>query len=419
MASNNTHQYPDHFHQLVSWAANNANQQQQQQQQQNGNAMAYPPTLQVNVDTERFIQTRNALTSAYIGLSSSIDTAIKAYIAHTDVVLQGAGTFDISQLLLPFQGVAGAAQVAEQAIQNGLVQLAAVPVDANGNPVDSTKRREKRPYKQRDPNAPKRPLTAYFRYLKEVRPFIAKEVAANPPSDGTKAGDISKIATERWRAMTEAQRKPYHAAYQSELSAYEEATKAYKAAGGKVEDAEEGDAEVESPSALPGDVAAAAEDDSDDDSSSEDSSSSEESDEDDEVPAKLPTPPPPPPPKKTPKAAPKKVKAAADATPATNMAIDPQLTSSAPIAQMTPSSSAVQPQASSKKRKAGAAVETPGTADGGEKKQRSKSNKKDDVLAEQAASAAQLQVLESSQPDGGSGTEKKKRKKRKSEAAAA
>ncbi|GIZ42800.1 hypothetical protein CKM354_000605400 [Cercospora kikuchii] len=418
MASTNGHQYPDHFHQLVSWAANNS--QNHANQNGNGNAMAYPPTLQVSVDTERFIQTRNALTSAYIGLSSSIDTAIKAYIAHTDVVLQGAGNFDISQLLLPFQGVAGAAQVAEQAIQNGLIQLAAAPIDANGNLVDP-KKREKRPYKQRDPNAPKRPLTAYFRYLKEVRPFIAKEVATNPPSDGTKAGDISKIATERWRAMTEAQRKPYHAAYQSELSAYEEATKAYKAAGGKAEDVEDGDAEAESPSALPADVVAAAEDESEDDSSSDDSSSSEESDEDEDVPAKLPTPPPPK--AKTPKAGPKKVKAAADATPAANMAIDPQLTSSAPIAQMTPASSLALPpsqaQASSKKRKAAAAVETPGTADGGEKKKRGKSSKKDDVLAEQAASAAQLQVPESSQAEAGSGTEKKKRKKRKSEAAAA
>jgi hypothetical protein len=105
----------------------------------------------------------------------------------------------------------------------------------HGHAVDS-KKKEKRPYKARDPNAPKRPLTAYFRYLREVRPFIAQEVAKSPPSEGTKAGDISKIATERWRAMTEAQRKPYHQAYQGEMGAYDEATKAYKAAGGNIDD---------------------------------------------------------------------------------------------------------------------------------------------------------------------------------------
>ncbi|KAI5358231.1 Putative High mobility group box domain-containing protein [Septoria linicola] len=394
---------------------------------------SYPSTLQVNVDTERFIQTRNALTSAYIGLSSSIDTAIKAYIAHTDVVLQGHGTFDVSQLLLPFQGAAGAAQVAEQAIQNGLIQLAAQPTDANG--VDS-KKKEKRPYKQRDPNAPKRPLTAYFRYLREVRPFIAQEVANNPPSDGTKAGDISKIATERWRAMSDAQRKPYHAAYQSEMGAYEEATKAYKAAGGGVEDdadAEAVEGDLDSPAAQP---AVAAAEDSDDSSSDDDSSSEEDSNEEESVPAKLPTPPPPPKEKKTPKAGPKKVKAAADATPAIpfnninagNHNIDPQLTGGAPVANMASTPNIPSPftapalsQASattSKKRKA--ATDTPTTTEGSEKKKRGRPSKKDAaaVAAEQVAAAAQLHMPESSQPETASGAEKKKKKKRKSEAAA-
>lgn len=374
------------------------------------------------------------LTSAYIGLSSSIDTAIKAYIAHTDVVLQGHGQFDIGQLLLPFQGAAGAAQVAEQAIQNGLLQLAAHPADANGVLADP-KKREKRPYKQRDPNAPKRPLTAYFRYLREVRPFIAQEVANNPPSDGTKAGDISKIATERWRAMTDAQRKPYHAAYQSEMGAYEEATKAYKALGVNVEDdaevsAEEGD--LDSPDDKP--VVAAA--DSDESSSEDDDSSSEEdSDEDEAVPAKLPTPPPPKE-KKTPKAGPKKVKAAADATPAVpfnninagNHNIDPQLTGGAPVAPMTstPTNLLAPPPSqtsatASKKRKT--VTDTPGTGEEGtEKKKRGRPSKKDAaaVAAEQAAAAAaQLQIAESSQAETANGTEKKKKKKRKSEAVAA
>lgn len=128
-----------------------------------------------------------------------------------------------------------------------MIQVASQQVDINGHVVAAAadpKKKEKRPYKARDPNAPKRPLTAYFRFLREVRPFIAQEVAKTPDGQGTnKAGDISKIATERWKAMTDVQRKPYHEAYKGEMGAYEEATKAYKAEGGKLED--DADAEVE------------------------------------------------------------------------------------------------------------------------------------------------------------------------------
>lgn len=347
-------------------------------------------------------------------------------------MLQGAGSFDISQLILPFQGVAGAAQLAEQAIQNGLLQVASHSFDAHTPAVDP-KKKEKRPYKPRDPNAPKRPLTAYFRYLREVRPFIAQEVAKSPPSEGTKAGDISKIATERWKAMTDAQRQPYHLAYQGEMGAYAEATRAYKAVGGHIEDdAESPDIEAESPSALPvnGVTPVAEEEESDGSSTSdEDSSSEEDSDEEEAAPAKLPTPPPPPVKmeKKTPK--PKKVKAAADAAPVVpfnnitaNHNIDPQLTDPVPVATPGPRTAPAasqQPSTASKKRKA--AAETPGTTDGGEKKKRGRPSKED--VAKQAAIAPAPQqhqpVPVSSQAETASGTEKKKKRKRKSEAAAA
>ncbi|EGP87876.1 uncharacterized protein MYCGRDRAFT_31129, partial [Zymoseptoria tritici IPO323] len=87
---------------------------------------------------------------------------------------------------------------------------------------------QKRQYKQRDMNAPKRPLTAYFRYLREQRPILTREMAENPDTEGTKAGDISKLATERWKALTDAEREPYKQAYQKELLKYETDTKAYK-----------------------------------------------------------------------------------------------------------------------------------------------------------------------------------------------
>ncbi|KXT12394.1 hypothetical protein AC579_1714 [Pseudocercospora musae] len=377
---------------LIEWANKQAvNTPQELQQLQQPQQLQSPmrDRIVVTIDRERFTQTRNALTSAYIGLSNAVDKAVKAYIDHTDVILQGEGTLDISHLLNPFTGAVGAAQTAEFNIANGLhaVTTGTAEALANGDP----KKRQKRPYKQRDPNAPKRPLTAYFRYLKEVRPLIAAEVHDHPPSDGTKAGDISKIATERWKALGDARRKPYHQAYQSELAAYEAAVKEYKAAGGNVdapktpgdedEDEDEEDEGDESPAKV---VAAADESSSSDDSSSDE----EESDSEEEVPVK----PPPPPPQAPKKKSSKKNKAAA--TPVAAVPPPP-----APMAAPEP--------VSSKKRKAPAGEETPAT----EKKK--KKNRKSEV----DPASAQLQ-LESSQPVATPGAEKKeKKKKRKSEAA--
>ncbi|KXS97337.1 hypothetical protein AC578_10735 [Pseudocercospora eumusae] len=375
---------------LIEWANKNAVNTPQDLQQLHS---PMGDRIVVTIDRERFTQTRNALTSAYIGLSNAVDKAVKAYIDHTDVILQGEGTLDISHLLNPFTGAVGAAQTAEFNIANGLhaVTTGTAEALANGEP----KKRQKRPYKQRDPNAPKRPLTAYFRYLKEVRPLIAAEVQNKPPIDGSKAGDISKIATERWKALGDAKRKPYHLAYQSELAAYEAAVKEYKAAGGSVdapktpgdedEEEEDEDEEDESPAKV---VAAADESSSSDDSSSDE----EETDSEEEVPAKPPPPPPEAPKKKSSKKS--KTAAAAAATPVAAVPPPP-----APMAAPEP--------VSSKKRKAPAGEETPAT----EKKK--KKNRKSEV----DPASAQLQ-FESSQPAATPGAEKKeKKKKRKSEAA--
>ena len=76
---------------------------------------------------------------------------------------------------------------------------------ASEEPPDGKKKRKKRAYKARDPNAPKRPLTAYFRFLGENRGAIAAEIQANPEmfAASGKPGDISRVATDRWNALTQ------------------------------------------------------------------------------------------------------------------------------------------------------------------------------------------------------------------------
>ena len=177
------------------------------------------------------------LASAYLSLNSSFERALKAYLDHTQIVLNGDATLHISAMLNPMGQVANLANHA---------QMAQLALQQNGGDVkqedldgpDGKKKRKKRNDKPRDPNAPKRPLTAYFRYLGEQRPVIQKEIKDDPEQykdfDG-KPGEISRIATERWNNEPDEQ-ELYKQAYRDQLDEYNKKVEAYKAAGGKVED---------------------------------------------------------------------------------------------------------------------------------------------------------------------------------------
>lgn len=68
---------------------------------------------------------------------------------------------------------------------------------------ESPKKRRKRAKK--DPDAPKKPTSAYFYFQKKIRPQIKEEL-------GEKAavGDIAKKIAERWRVLTAADKQPYN-----------------------------------------------------------------------------------------------------------------------------------------------------------------------------------------------------------------
>ncbi|SMR50699.1 unnamed protein product [Zymoseptoria tritici ST99CH_1A5] len=360
--------------------------------------------VQIAVSRQAFVHTRNALNNAFMSLSSAIDRAVKAYADHTEVVLAGDGSLDVSSLLQPFNSINQFAQQFPPAFlgQYGAPVESAAPVAPMS--ADGVKQpKQKRQYKQRDMNAPKRPLTAYFRYLREQRPILTREMAENPDTEGTKAGDISKLATERWKALTDAEREPYKQAYQKELLKYETDTKAYKeslkADGLKPadDDAEGEEDEFEDAVAAPP-VVARADDSTDSGSSSSDDDSDEESESEEEAPVKAPSPPPK---KKAKSAGPKKITAGPDPTPAQQ----PQMFSS-----MNPPQPSTAPVESAKKRKAAADGD-----EGSTKKKRGRPTKADKAASDAAAAAAQLNG-EAATP--GAEKKSKKEKKRKSEAAA-
>ena len=87
--------------------------------------------------------------------------------------------------------------------------------------------------KAKDPDAPKKPAGgAYGIYLAENRPSI---VASLPK--GHKITDVAKAAGAKWKALSEAEKKPYEAKFQKKMADYKVAMEEYKTA--EAEDDEE------------------------------------------------------------------------------------------------------------------------------------------------------------------------------------
>lgn len=79
--------------------------------------------------------------------------------------------------------------------------------------------------KTKDPNAPKRPLSAYFLFLQGVRANIVAEMPA-----GSKVQDVARAGGARWAALSAEDRRPFEDAAKQAKEKYLEAKKAYDAA---------------------------------------------------------------------------------------------------------------------------------------------------------------------------------------------
>ncbi|MCJ1385641.1 Non-histone chromosomal protein 6 [Xylographa soralifera] len=86
--------------------------------------------------------------------------------------------------------------------------------------------------KKKDPNAPKRGLSAYMFFANEQRDNVREE---NP---GISFGQVGKVLGERWKALNPKQREPYEAKAKADKERYE-TEKATYAAGGDDEEDEE------------------------------------------------------------------------------------------------------------------------------------------------------------------------------------
>ncbi|KAG9232909.1 high mobility group box domain-containing protein [Amylocarpus encephaloides] len=77
--------------------------------------------------------------------------------------------------------------------------------------------------KKKDPNAPKRGLSAYMFFANEQRENVREE---NP---GISFGQVGKVLGERWKALNKTQREPYDAKAEADKKRYEDEKASYNA----------------------------------------------------------------------------------------------------------------------------------------------------------------------------------------------
>lgn len=120
-------------------------------------------------------------------LQSAVQDLSRAYITHTNTVLGRApgSRLELMSLANPLG-------------DNGLLGPRAATPAAGTELGDGKKKRKRTPP---DPDAPKRPLTPYFLYMKTARPLIAMDVPGN-----TTPKEIAEEGTRRWAKMGEGER---------------------------------------------------------------------------------------------------------------------------------------------------------------------------------------------------------------------
>ncbi|KAF2839367.1 hypothetical protein M501DRAFT_1003966 [Patellaria atrata CBS 101060] len=152
---------------------------------------AKEPGQQVDsISIDDFTRTRDAVVVGITALKNNCEQLLTAFLGHSQRILAG-GPFTTLDTLNISNALTGGLQLP-------------TGVTAEGKP------KRKRAKKERDPNAPPRPLTAYFLYAQHARPIIKSDLGPT-----AKPGDIGEEATRRWNAMPEIEKAAWKESYQT------------------------------------------------------------------------------------------------------------------------------------------------------------------------------------------------------------
>ncbi|KAK3059804.1 Non-histone chromosomal protein 6 [Coniosporium uncinatum] len=91
----------------------------------------------------------------------------------------------------------------------------------------------KKTKKGKDPNAPKRGLSAYMFFANDQRDKVRED---NP---GIKFGEVGKMLGEKWKELSDKDKEPYEAKAKADKQRYEDEKAAYAAGEDDEEEEEE------------------------------------------------------------------------------------------------------------------------------------------------------------------------------------
>jgi hypothetical protein len=176
------------------------------QQPQPQQAPAAPPTT-VTIDAQAYNRVRQSVFDRFQTINNLI-TEFSQGVArelagligeHPDFAQHGMVNFQIAQ---PMQ-----------------FPVAPAPQPVVAAVVDDKKRKKR----NHDPNAPKRPLTAYFLYLQHARQIIANDLGENAPK-----GAVQDEGLRRWNSMSPAEKAGWTNAYAYSLRLYNARVDSYR-----------------------------------------------------------------------------------------------------------------------------------------------------------------------------------------------
>ncbi|KAL7267675.1 hypothetical protein RUND412_009728 [Rhizina undulata] len=168
--------------------------------------------LAAPADLEELVRKRDAFITSMTMLRNAAEEASRAGLAY-------------------FDHVAGTASIIPTDISTGSLSyvrgmsMPPMPIRASTEEPESKRKRKR---EKRDPDMPKRPMTAYLLFCHEGRETVKKDLGA-----AASHKDIMAELTRRWKEMPDEEKKTWQEVYQGNRTTYEHDIAVYKA--GKIE----------------------------------------------------------------------------------------------------------------------------------------------------------------------------------------
>jgi hypothetical protein len=160
-----------------------------------------------NYSCNQVIMSLTSLQQGLTHVQTGLNDLLQKYMQHTSSILAGEDG-ELESLKLP-PSVAATANAAMEAVTatgnlaNGIGQSimpAANQVETAA--ADGKTKKRKREKKERDPNAPKKPLTAAFLYAQTARPIVRQDLeAALEPGGILEKNAVNLEVNKRWNSL--------------------------------------------------------------------------------------------------------------------------------------------------------------------------------------------------------------------------